>query len=475
MHTAAAYIRVSTDDQIEFSPDSQLKALIEYAKRNNYILPEEYIFIDEGISGRKAEKRPAFMKMIATAKSRPKPFETILLWKFSRFARNREDSIVYKSMLRKECGVDVISITEQLGEDKTAILIEALLEAMDEYYSINLAEEVKRGMTEKAIRGGVVSTPPFGYDIKDNVFVINSGTATVVKMIFSDYANGKGFRDIAIKLNSMGIVTKRGNKWDNRGVEYLLNNPVYIGKLRWSPQGPTISKRNFFDKDTIISDGKHIPIISIKLWEEVQKRLNENKRKHIKYSRQSIPSKEYLFKGLIRCSNCGATLVQGAKGYFQCHNYAKGICSESHSISFNKITPAIVKQIKTDLTNQNFKINFKVVEDNNNDVILKQIEKEKIKLLRVRQAFENGIDTIEEYKENKISIATRISELENKLIKPSTQKANTEELNKKMAYSITNIDDNSITILEKNILLKDIVEKIVYNKKEQSLYLYYFV
>ena len=88
--------------------------------------------------------------MIALAKSTPKPFEAILVWKYSRFARNREDSVVYKSMLRKQCGIDVVSISEATGDDKMSILFEAMIEAMDEYYSINLSEEVKRGMTEKA-------------------------------------------------------------------------------------------------------------------------------------------------------------------------------------------------------------------------------------------------------------------------------------------------------------------------------------
>ena len=114
MKTAAAYIRVSTEDQTEFSPDSQLKAVRKYADEHNMIIPNEFIFIDEGISGRKADKRPSFQQMIGTAKLRPKPFDVILLWKFSRFARNREDSIVYKSMLRTQCGIDVISISEQL-------------------------------------------------------------------------------------------------------------------------------------------------------------------------------------------------------------------------------------------------------------------------------------------------------------------------------------------------------------------------
>ena len=97
MQTAAAYIRVSTDDQIEYSPDSQIKAIRKYAKDHDMILPEEFIFVDEGISGRKADKRPSFQRMIGTAKIKPKPFDVILLWKFSRFARNRQDSIVYRS------------------------------------------------------------------------------------------------------------------------------------------------------------------------------------------------------------------------------------------------------------------------------------------------------------------------------------------------------------------------------------------
>ena len=77
------------------------------------ILSNEFIFMDKGISGKKAEKRPDFMKMISMAKQKPAPFDVILVWKFSRFARNQEESIVYKNLLRNKCKVDVVSITEQ--------------------------------------------------------------------------------------------------------------------------------------------------------------------------------------------------------------------------------------------------------------------------------------------------------------------------------------------------------------------------
>ena len=86
----AAYIRVSTEDQVELSPESQMEEIRKYAQREGILLLEDQIYIDAGISGKKAERRPEFMRMIATAKEKDCPFSVILLWKYSRFARNQE-------------------------------------------------------------------------------------------------------------------------------------------------------------------------------------------------------------------------------------------------------------------------------------------------------------------------------------------------------------------------------------------------
>ena len=162
MKNACAYIRVSTDKQEELSPDAQKRLLIDFAKKNNMSLLESDIFLDNGISGKKADKRPEFMKMIGLAKSKEHPFDVILVWKFSRFARNQEESIVYKSLLKKN-KVEVVSISEPLVDGPFGTLIERIIEWMDEYYSIRLSGEVLRGMTEKALRGGYQSTLPLGY------------------------------------------------------------------------------------------------------------------------------------------------------------------------------------------------------------------------------------------------------------------------------------------------------------------------
>ena len=165
IRTAAAYIRVSTDEQADQSPESQLIEIRKYAAANNILLPDDLIFMDEGISGKRSENRPAFQRMIGEAKEDPPPFDVILLWKFSRFARNQEESIVYKALLRKQCGVDVVSVSEPLPGGPFASLIERIIEWFDEFYSIRLSQEVKRTMKVKAERGELQSTPSFGYRV----------------------------------------------------------------------------------------------------------------------------------------------------------------------------------------------------------------------------------------------------------------------------------------------------------------------
>ena len=474
MKTAAAYIRVSTEDQVEYSPDSQLKAIRDYARKNDMILPEEFIFVDEGISGRKAAKRPEFMKMIGTAKIKPKQFDVILLWKFSRFARNREDSIVYKSMLRKQCGIEVISISEQLGEDKTSILIEALIEAMDEYYSINLAEEVRRGMTEKAQRGEVVSTPPFGYDVKDNVFVPNPETAPVVKMIFNKYLSGRGCLEIAKELNTMGIRTKYGNKWENRGVEYVLRNVVYTGKLTWTPVKS--KTRDYKNEATIITQGKHEPIIEQEIFDKVQKMILEKKKLFPKHSRQS--SNEFMLKGFLKCSNCGGALVYALNDRVQCNRYSKGTCEVSHSASLIKLNASVINALKSDLETQNFNIyNIKSAEEQKgSDITPMLIEKEKKKLERIKEAYAAGIDTLEEYRSNKEKILKAIEELEkNKKSSVITKEDMHKKLIATIRQSLDILEDPNFSESLKNITLRSFVRQIVYAKKTQSIEILYQV
>jgi DNA invertase Pin-like site-specific DNA recombinase len=479
MKIAAAYIRVSTDDQTELSPDSQIKQVREYASAHDYIVPDEYIYRDDGISGRTARKRPAFNEMIGTAKLKPKPFDAILVWKFSRFARNREDSIVYKSMLRK-LGIEVISISEPTGDDKMSVLIEAMIEAMDEYYSINLAEEVKRGMLEKLSRGKCVNSAPIGYTFKDGELVIDEEKAFIVRRIYQEYANGKTMLQIARDLNNDGIKTLHGNNFENRTVEYILRNPLYAGKLRYTQGGGGSRSHYHSDIDTMIVDGSHAPVIEPKVWDDIQSKINATKLKYKKYERDTPVKHNTMLRGLIKCSSCGSTLCINSTGHYQCNAYAHGKCNVSHSIKEEKINEAVINALE--VLDINGEITLSVrrpqIQDDKYEQYSKLLKREYTKLERVKEAYQNGIDTLEEYKRNKAKIMADIDKIQSLMKKyetsKSTEKSKKTELKSKYEHFIDLVNDPETPPDKLNSALKGFVEKIVFDRVKSSISIFYY-
>lgn len=341
---AAAYIRVSTEDQTEFSPAAQLRELHEYAAAHSLLLDDRYVYSDEGISGRRAEKRPGFMQMISDARSPEHPFDVILVHKFDRFARSREDSIVYKSMLRR-AGVEVISIKEPLSEGSYSGVMEAIYESFAEAYSINLGQEVRKGMTEKALRGEPQTAPPFGYRLENKTFIPHETEAPVVRQIFRRFAAGEGMFSLARWMNEQCYTTHRGGKFEHRTIEYILRNPVYIGMIRWNPKRR--SRRNYNDPDILTVQGQHQPLIEPELWESVQRRIWELKACHQYHGRPSSDRKHWLC-GIVRCASCGGTLIFTKPHYFKCNNYAKGRCTHSQHIHIDTLTDAFISLLQVD-------------------------------------------------------------------------------------------------------------------------------
>lgn len=474
LKVAAAYIRVSTDSQTELSPDSQIKIVRQFAKQHGYIIPNDFIFRDDGISGRHADKRPAFNDMIAAAKQKPSPFCAVLLWKFSRFARNQEESVFYKSMLRKN-GVDVVSVSEPTIEGPFGSLIERIIEWTDEYYSIRLSGEVKRGMTERVERGGAVSIPAFGYNIVDKKYVINPETAPVVRRIFSDYLSGIPIVRIARQLNEQRIPTTRGNVWENRTVEYLLYNPVYIGKIRWNPKRRT--RRNYDDPDIMIVDGTHEPIIDVDTFEQVQQRLAAQKKAHPRSMHNEI-NNEYMLHGLVKCSACGASLSMCSKGIgLQCIKYTHGKCKTSHYISINKLNKLVIAALEVAFETESFELTVKerpAAELTEIDINA-MIEKEQKKFSRIREAYENGVYTLDELKESKRITDNNIAEWKKKAVKPENT---TGELIKSFVEKkkdiIPQLKSDNVSESEKNELLRSFVDKIIFNRTSETIRIFYY-
>lgn len=303
MLRAAIYCRVSTEEQATegMSINAQKKSLIDYAHRNHMIVVDA--FVDEGISARTAD-RPQFQRMISAAKKKPKPFDLILIHKTDRFARNREDAIVYKSLLRRDCGIDVRSITEQFEDSPTGKLLEGMMEVMAEFYSLNLAQEVMKGMKEKATHGKALGMTAFGYRISETGRLeVVPEEAAVVRWIFETYTQGEeGLRAITGRLHSEGLLrfgpAGAKFKWSSVGLRNILTNPVYIGQFVWNRRDGTKKGRKRDSENWVVVDDAHEPIVDRETFALASRLLK---------SRRGVrsPGEDYVLRGMVRCADCG--------------------------------------------------------------------------------------------------------------------------------------------------------------------------
>ncbi len=423
MQFGAAYIRVSTENQDEYSPEAQKRLILDYAKKHDIVINKEHIFEDIGISGTKAEKRAAFQKMIALAKSKEHPFDLILVWKFSRFARNQEESILYKSLLNRS-NVSVVSVSEPIIDGPFGSLIERILEWMDEYYSIRLSGEVKRGMMQKALNGGYNGKIPFGYVMGSQKIPIPEPTqAEIVKQIFDLYVNQKeSISNIALILNNTGYRTASGNQFERRIIHYILENPFYIGKIRWNYAPRARGKQK--DGEVVIREGKHEPIISLSSFDQAQKRIKHSYETfHGSVRRVPSATAKHWLSGILKCVHCGASLAfcNGSNNkYFQCWRFNKGTCGKSSYINAKKAELYVLDGLKQLLLSDS--IMYKKIPAKNYTADesllterLKDIEK---KEERIKLAYMDGIDSLEEYKENKTLLEKQKAKLKKQLSPP---------------------------------------------------------
>ena len=401
--------------------------------------------------------------MIATAKQPSHPIDVILVWKFSRFARNQEESIVYKSMLKKD-RVDVVSVSEPLIEGPFGSLIERIIEWMDEYYSIRLSGEVLRGMKEKALQHGYQSTPCLGYDAVGHgkPFIINEAEYAMVSYIMDLYDNqNMDETAIARRCNDLGYRTKRGNPFERRTIDRILENPFYCGTVTWNG---------------VEFEGAHEVRLSRERFEKRQELIASRKRP---IKARNVSACKHWLSGLIKCSICGATLSytgNNACPYFQCWKYAKGFHKTSVALSVKKAEQAVTDYFDQILDGAEFTY-VRKTQPTDDTLEIERLQKELSKLSsrekRIREAYESGIDTMEEYKANKERLtASRLklnSQLEH-LLNDQEEELDTEEILREIRSVNDILKNPDVGYEEKGVLIRGIVNQIIYDKEEGKMY-----
>lgn len=295
------YLRFSSERQKEQSIEGQLRDCIAYCKRKGYRIVA--VYVDRALTARKdVEKRVRFQQMISDSVHHL--WDLVIVWKLDRFARNREDSAVFKMRLRKN-GVRVESATEAISRNPEGIILESVLEGIAEYYSADLSQKITRGLRESALKGQCVGGHvPLGYKLENHKLVINPATAHIVQEAFQLYANGESMADICRLFNSKGYRTAKGSEFNRSSFKSMFKNERYIGVYLY--------------KDIRIEDSVP-PIIDKGLFEAVQRRLS----KTADAPARGKAKVDYLLSGKLFCGHCGAAMngESGTSKTGAVHNY----------------------------------------------------------------------------------------------------------------------------------------------------------
>lgn len=311
---AVIYARFSSHAQNEQSIEGQLRVCHDFAKREGITVVGEYI--DRAISG-KTDDRPDFQRMISDAKK--KAFQFVIVYKLDRFARNRYDSAIYKHKL-KQCGVKLLSAMENIGDNPESIILEAVLEASAEYYSVDLSQKIKRGRYESALKGKFIGgAAPIGYKKSGSTLILDERTAPHIKWAFEQYAAGERKTDIIAELNARGLRNQKGQPFGYTALQTAFRSEKYIGVL---------------DQSGVRIENAIPALIDRETWEKVQRNLDANAH----HGAKNKALVEYLLSGKLFCGHCGKPM-QGVSGtgkgggtfcYYMCAGRRKHECTKAH-------------------------------------------------------------------------------------------------------------------------------------------------
>ncbi len=309
MPNAVFYLRYSSYNQGEQSIEGQRHDCLAYAEREGITVVGEYV---DRAKSAQYDNRPDFQRMIADSAKRA--FDTVIVWKLDRFARNRRDAANTRFILKKN-GVKLLSACELINENPEGIILESLLDGLAEYYSKNLSQNVKRGLRESVSKGYFLGGyVPYGFKVvgtnigNDKIvgkkLVIDPETAPIVRQIFIDYANGKSKKQIIDDLNARGIPSWNGKKFTQSSFQRALKNIKYIGKIEHGGQLYDNYCPAIIDEDTFY---------------RAQEKLKSNKRD----SGKNKAITRYLLSGKVFCGHCGGKMVgvSGTSKTGATHNY----------------------------------------------------------------------------------------------------------------------------------------------------------
>ena len=327
MAAAVSYLRVSTREQAEkggtdegFSIPAQREATRRKAEQLGAGIVEE--FVDAGASA-KSSDRPELMRMIQYVKANKVAY--CIVHKVDRLARNRADDVSIHLALQ-QCGVMLVSASENIDETPSGMLLHGIMSTIAEFYSRNLATEVAKGMTQKAIGGGTNGRAPIGYlnvrkrdELGREVRTIelDPERAPMIEWAFKAYASGNwSVSQLHDELTSRGLRSLPTPKRPAKPlavstIHRLLTNPYYKGDVIY--RGTRYK-------------GNHPALVPAEVWYQVQSVLTAHQ-----CAVEATQVHGHYLKGTIHCGQCGSRLIVSNAKNRHGNVYCYFVCSGRHS------------------------------------------------------------------------------------------------------------------------------------------------
>ncbi|WP_017725849.1 recombinase family protein [Halalkalibacterium ligniniphilum] len=255
-------------------------------------------------------------------------FEVIAVWKVDRLSRDNEDVLKLINNYLKPNDIKLLVSTCDIDSSTSnGYMFISLLSTFAQYERTQIIERVNSGMEKRHLlgkwNGGII----LGYDCIDRRLIINVEEKVIVQEIFELRAEGKGYKAIVNHINTKGYKSKKGNLFSINSVKTILENPTYIGLVRWGKHRQWAEKRRSGKQEKVeLIKGEHEPIISDVLWDRVQT-VNHNMSNN---EYKSNFEGEFLLSGILKCPQCGKGMVMlkrkkdNGKGYYlyyQCQNF----------------------------------------------------------------------------------------------------------------------------------------------------------
>lgn len=313
------YARVSTDKQAEkeLSIPAQLEAMREYARQRSWRVLVE--FVEPGASARTVD-RPELQRLLSYI--REAQVGVVLVHKIDRLARNVYDHATIKALLQQR-GTRLASVVENMDDTVSGQLVENIMASIAQFYSANLAEEVRKGMRQKVANGGWPHKPPRGYvavrarDGQEARIEFHHRDGPLMRRAFELYATGwYSMRVVASRLAGEGLVASNGGPIPQAHMRRLLANPFYVGRVRWQE---------------LDVQGNHPPLVTDALFAKVQAAILRRFRDPgVKGTVRGFP-----LRGLAICAHCRGRMTAERRrrwGYYRCsrRTYRKEACSSRY-------------------------------------------------------------------------------------------------------------------------------------------------